>query len=407
MLLVWLTATQIADLRRLENGLSRTGDAYTEADTLRSAEYYAKFGFITDAGLPHIVYGDRFPDMGSVRNLELPLTRGVYTRYPPLPNILCGLFEVTFGFDHLWAWRLVPVALTLAATAVLFFALQLPFGPMVAAGVTVLASAVPMTLSHMHDLHFQGYAHALLLAELGLLTHIVFGRRAASSWQIAQVALIAFVQGWLSFEYVFIVTGAAIPLALVAQQYGRPASVRLVLPLVVAAGAGFIAAGALHFLQVAIFHESAAAAIADMGGRAVFRIIGDGRTPYPKAVLVVGTRYLKALWIGPDRSYFGSLLPGFTAGLVLSAWLAGRNNVRLPAAVRSAGGWLSADVMGLIAAYGISGLWVIVMPEHANAHQHFVPRIFFLAYFTAVLACVLRASAWIDARVETRSLSSF
>jgi hypothetical protein len=63
--------------------------------------------------------------------------------------------------------------------------------------------------------------------------------------------------------------------------------------------------------------------------------------------------------------------------------------------------------MGLIAAYGISGLWVIVMPEHANAHQHFVPRIFFLAYFTAVLACVLRASAWIDARVETRSLSSF
>jgi hypothetical protein len=35
----------------------------------------------------------------------------------------------------------------------------------------------------------------------------------------------------------------------------------------------------------------------------------------------------------------------------------------------------------------------MVMPEHANAHPHYVPRLFFLAYFTAAMALV---SAWKD-----------
>ena len=393
LLLAWLAATQVAEIRRLGNGLSYTADPFSEADAIRSSEHYVRFGFTSDAGLPNIQYGDRFPTDGAIAGDAL--FHGVYTRYPPLPNLLCGLFEVTFGFDHVWVWRFVPVVLTLAATVLLFRAFEAAFGSLSAAAVTVLASAAPMTLSYMHGLHFQGYAHALMLLELALLTSVVFGRAAVTASRLSVLALVGFVQGWLSFEYIFIVTGAAIPLALVARQHGHRAPPRLALQLVAAAGSGFLAAIALHFMQVIVFHGSVAAAYADFHGRAVFRMLGDGTTPYLNEVLVVLGRQAKALWIGPNMVHFGILLPAFTVGLVVSAWHGGGTSRREKVGTtEQVSWWRSADVIALLVAYGISGMWVVLMPEHADNHQHFVPRIFFLAYFTAVLASVLRARAW-------------
>src|SRR2546428_477513 len=217
-------------MRLVVNGLSNTADPYSEADALRSSEHYVKFGFTADAGLPNIEYGDRFRRVGSVGGEAL--FHGVYTRYPPLPNLLCGLYEVTIGIDRVWLWRFVPVLLTLAATAALFLALEAAIGSLAASAVTVLASAAPMTLSYMHGLHFQGYAHALFLAELALLTTMVLGGAAVTATRLGALALVGFVQGWLSFEYIFIVAGAAIPLALVARHEGRRVPARAVLLLV-------------------------------------------------------------------------------------------------------------------------------------------------------------------------------
>jgi hypothetical protein len=384
LVLVWLAATQIAEIRLLQNGLSRTADPFSEADAMRSSEYYVTHGFASNAGLPNVTYGARFPGAGSVLDPLTGLYHGVYTHYPPLPNLLCGLFEITIGYAHVWAWRLVPVALALLATAFLFFSLERAFGGAVAGTASVLFAFTPMTVTYMHGLHFQGYAHALMLAELALLTTVAFEQERASAAQLAALAAIGFVQGWLSFEYVFVVTGAAVPVMLVARQRGRTVRASLVLSLVVAAGAGFAAANVLHLLQVARFHGTLAAAIRDFTNAGAQRIAGNGRASYPVHVLRVVGFYVKMLAIGPNNRDFGGLLPAVTAGLLLVA-----------------GTWRAADVTGMFAAYGLAFLWVVAMPNHAEDHTHFVPRIFFLAYYTAALACALRAGDWVTLRARS------
>ena len=49
-LLSWLLVTQIVAIRGTQNGLSPF-EPY-EADVIRAAEYYQRYGFLKDAGLP-------------------------------------------------------------------------------------------------------------------------------------------------------------------------------------------------------------------------------------------------------------------------------------------------------------------------------------------------------------------
>ena len=71
-LLTWLAVTQTVAIHSTQNGLSSL-DPYDEADGIRAAEYYARYGFLKDAGLPHIGYGDRFPSAGWVGDAAGPL----------------------------------------------------------------------------------------------------------------------------------------------------------------------------------------------------------------------------------------------------------------------------------------------------------------------------------------------
>src|SRR5262249_54024433 len=148
-------------------------DSFSEANAIRAAQHYAEYGFTIDAGLPHILYGDRFPKYGW-KAVSDPLPYGVYTRYPPLADLICGLLEKTIGFQHLWLWRFVPVSLGLIATFYVFFGLRQVLGSVPSAVMTLLLSIVPMATSHMHGLYFEGYAHAAFLAELVLITRIFF-----------------------------------------------------------------------------------------------------------------------------------------------------------------------------------------------------------------------------------------
>ena len=79
------------------------------SDVVRSAEHYARYGFPADVGLPHTSYGNRFPNDGWLSQSIYISHLEVYTHYPPLPNWIAGLLEVTIGFQHLWLWRIVPI----------------------------------------------------------------------------------------------------------------------------------------------------------------------------------------------------------------------------------------------------------------------------------------------------------
>src|SRR6202035_3691070 len=141
-----------------------------------------------------------------------PLPSGVYTHYPPLPYLICGVLEKLIGFQHLWAWRVLPVSLGLGSAIFAFFSFKSLLGSTLSALMTVFLFAVPAATVDMDNLLFNGYAHSLFLVQLCLLVRIIFAGGSCGFGNYAAIFVLAFFQGSLCLERVFIVTGAAIPI---------------------------------------------------------------------------------------------------------------------------------------------------------------------------------------------------
>lgn len=389
--IVWLLLTQVFEIYHIRNGLSPTADPYSEANVIRAAEHYAKYGFLVDAGLAHIVYGDRFRNSGWTQDLyRFPLPSGVYTRYPPLPEIIAGMLEKIVGY-RVWVWRLVPVLLGLAATVYAFAALRRVLDSLAASGMIILLSIVPMVTSHMHGLHFEGYGHAAFLCELALLVRILFLDERPSRGAYMALFGLGFLQGWLSFEYVFVVSAAVVPLALVARAHGARVELRTVLLLLAVSGGGFVAAHLLHFLQVATFYGSISAALQDFSGRAAYRFAGEAQAPYLVQVAVNLVKYAVVIWFSPNNQHFGALLFIVTLLVILRGMMSARGASGLRTGTRRGPARLSDKrvVLPMVVSYAIAAIWLFVMPSHANIHTHIVPRVFFLPYFVVVLIFTL------------------
>ncbi len=389
--IVWLLLTQVFEIYHIRNGLSPTADPYSEANVIRAAEHYAKYGFLVDAGLAHIVYGDRFRNSGWTQDLyRFPLPSGVYTRYPPLPEIIAGMLEKIVGY-RVWVWRLVPVLLGLAATVYAFAALRRVLDSLAASGMIILLSIVPMVTSHMHGLHFEGYGHAAFLCELAMLVRILFLDERPSRGAYMALFGLGFLQGWLSFEYVFVVSAAVVPLALVARAHGARVELRTVLLLLAVSGGGFVAAHLLHFLQVATFYGSISAALQDFSGRAAYRFAGEAQAPYLVQVAVNLVKYAVVIWFSPNNQHFGALLFIVTLLVILRGMMSARGASGLRTGTRRGPAMLSDKrvVLPMVVSYAIAAIWLFVMPSHANIHTHIVPRVFFLPYFVVVLIFTL------------------
>ena len=249
-----------------------------------------------------------------------------------------------------------------------------------------------MATSHLHCLHYEGYAHSAFLAELVIITRILFSGLPTSAFSYGIVFALGLLQGFFSFDYVFVATGAAIPLAMLARENGRSVEVRLVARLVALSGAGFAIAHLLHFWQVAHFYGSVSAALNDFSSRATYRFVGAGPTSsYLTQVMHTFERYSRELWLSPGGLHFGAFLLLFSAFSV-SGIVRGTNGT----AGTNVGQWRlslmakrNCAVM-LFVAYGIGAVWLMAMPSYCRIHPHVVPQIFFLPYYVAVLAVALR-----------------
>jgi hypothetical protein len=394
--LVWLILIQLLTIVSIGNGLSPTGDSYGEADLVRSAEHYARYGFLADAGLPHITYGNRFPHDGWVLNLDsklYPLPSGVYTHYPPLANWIGGLLEVTIGFQHLWLWRIVPITCGLLALAYAFFTLKATLNSLTASLVLLFVAIVPMTSTHLHALHYEGYVQALFITELALITRCFFSDKSLSARALVAFCAIAFLQGCFTFDYVFAASAAAIPLMLLARAHGRRVDKRAVACIVVASTLSYVAAHLLHFWQVAHFYGSFSTALQDFSSRARFRSVGPDDVPYAANLIAVLLAYGRLLWFWPINQHFGPLL-ALLSGAACIRWrlnrTEGRHSIFALQGVAAAG----AAGPALIVSYGVAALWLFAMPSHSLIHTHVIPRLFFLPYFVASLDVALRLTAW-------------
>jgi hypothetical protein len=285
----------------------------------------------------------------------------------------------------------VPVFFELLATAYAFVALRHVLGPIAAGAMIGLLSIIPMVTSHMHGLHAQGYEHAAFLCELALLVRIFFSSARPSMVHYAAIFGLGFLQGWLSFEYAFVVTGAAVPLALVARAHQSPVAVRKTLLVVILSGAGFTVAHMLHFLQVVQFYGTMSLALHEFSARALYRWAGEVQKPYLVHVATNLIRYLKVLWFIPYNQHFGPMLVLFSIIVILDRIM----TMKVSTGPHTRARWYLAlffdrrVVLPVLLSYGIAALWLLAMPSHAELHPHIVPRIFFFPYFVLVLIFML------------------
>jgi hypothetical protein len=373
------------NMRNWGNALSPV-DKYSEANALREVDGFRAQGLAHDAGLGNVLFGPRYPDQGFAiadgsegRARTLTTPSGVYTHYPPGPEYLLYVAEAVFGPEPVSRLRLLP--LTFCGAGAVFFGLSLRRRFSATVGWLVMLACLAVTPFHdaNSSVHFLGYALALLLVEIG----VAIGRNRSH----VPFLLLGFAQGWLSFDYVFLVVlvPMAVELSLPCICLELRARLRLALGRCVLAGLGFVLAHLLHFGEIWAFYGSLGCALADLQSSARYRADFDqakGMVHYIHTGL--GLLYFYVLSPYPinvpvwHKYYYPP--PFRFLGLTLGVWwplvavvLCGidvRRRLRGLSPLGLLRRWCALGLIGV----GVSCVWWVVMQGHARAHEHLLYR---------------------------------
>lgn len=245
--------------------LSPIADPYSEANALRAALSYNQKGFSRSFGLPHIHFkGITFHKFNEVNEEDIP-----YLHYPPGPDLITGVLMLIFGKNHIVYYRLFPISLGLICGLFFFYGLSLWFKGWNLYISSILLSLSPISYNMMHGLHYQGYAQSLLMLSLGLFMIQI----KSDHYKPIKYGFIYFVigmlQGWLSFDYFFIIFLFPVPFIFIHNR-NKNHILNYFLVIVVSL-LGFILSHLLHFLQVVSFYKSINLAIYDFFTSAVNR----------------------------------------------------------------------------------------------------------------------------------------
>ena len=169
------------------DGLSPIADHYSEANTVRAAERFAREGLLKTCGLADPTYGDRFPGEGITGPSGSRPDDPIYHGYPPGPEWLATLYSIWLGPGQVARFRIFPVAFSLIAAAIFLCSLARAIGPWRGCCVYLACVLTPMFTLFTHSLHYQGYALSLLLVQISLLINVLgpagTGARRPGPWR--------------------------------------------------------------------------------------------------------------------------------------------------------------------------------------------------------------------------------
>lgn len=381
-------------------------DSYSEADALREVRHFLEDGVLQHYGLGTVYYPGMYPTEGFAHEPDVShfgvSPEGVYTHYPPGPEYLLYAAAKLFGLEPVSRLRLLPITVGRAATLFFGFAVRQRFGAAVGWIAMAACMITPTFTDGFVGLHCQGYAFALLLLEIGCAI--------GTGGTLAAFVPLGFLQGWLTFDYVFLVTVTPLAIELAMPQLDPSYQRRWRLAFIrsILAGGGFAAAQLLHFLEVCAYLGSFAAALRDLASAASYRAGAETvHSPlnYMSDVMVNLWLYYYGLHPFsialappapneiPNWSMFRflglSLGPWWlliTTGLLVWERLSPERDIE-----RLRRGWHAVCLSGMLT----TSLWLVVMVNHGVVHRHFLYRHLFLMFFFMVMfsACRIRVEA--------------
>ncbi|MCX7978594.1 MAG: hypothetical protein N2578_06275, partial [Bdellovibrionaceae bacterium] len=310
----------------------------------------------------------------------------VYTHYPPGPDWICGFLTTMFGKGEYGKFRLFPLILTAIALAVLGLSVLRVLSP--GAGFVFLSVlySTPLVTKGSIVLYYQGYALALLLIQIGLyISKFLHSNQNGGRFDAYFLFALGFLQGWLSFDYFFLVSFSVVPFVFLAGGQIQWPSHRFKIVYYLAPGFGFALAHAIHFLQVVVYYGSFTQALNDFLGAASYRAAGalpDGKGISPILNL---KNYL--LQYPFDERVFGNMWVFVILGAVLAILIA-RAKVKTGISAEISEG--RGEIFAVVSGFVVSLLWVIVMVNHSEIHFDFISRHLFLAAMVVMLVLALQ-----------------
>ncbi|MGF6313299.1 hypothetical protein ABIB82_007451 [Bradyrhizobium sp. i1.8.4] len=393
-------------------------DQYSEANVLRELRHFLEDGLASHYGLGTVYYPGMYPEDGFAAEKDVSMygvsSEGVYTHYPPGPEYLAYAAARVFGATPVSHLRLLPITIGWVAITCLGLSVRRRFGTAVGWLVMGACAITPTVWDGFVGLHDQGYAGALLMIELALAIGPGTG-----AWSFA---LLGFLQGWLTFDYFFLVglTPLAVELAMPRIDPDYRPRWKLALTRTLLASGGFAAAHGLHFMEVWAYWGSFSAALNDFRSSAAHRsgiALFDQAGLYSMVMLLnfmsyfVGLHPLSLSLIVPDFQLQAEWGTFRFLGLSLGPWWVvvtlvlsiGRLATQNPQLTKIRTKWTMVWCVGA----AVSSVWFVVMVNHGYVHRHFLYRHQFILFFLMILFLSVGAERWVRfirplARAEAR-----
>lgn len=377
-------------MKNTNNNLS-FADPWTEADTIRSAEAFALHGFTSNSGLPDIAFGCQFADQGTKKILldsenaktwklgtlsareghEVSYNSFVYTHYPPGPSWIAGISAKIFEPTAIAKLRIIPVLIGLLSIACFLWQIFNLVGAIKGALAAIIFASIPMLSNMMHVLSYQGYALALLLFGIAICIK-VFIHKNPSFYELLLLFSISHIQGWMGFDYFFLVI--SLPIIIMLLFPPNTTNRNKVYLMVMVCLIGFSLAHLVHFYQVINYLGSLDKALLDFSGTAAYRsqsITYDDGSALPSTASLLWS-YLTTYSGSWRHLGWSALYYSVIGSIIILALPSSAQKYRL--------------ILGIYLSLFIASLWVITMPQHAAQHWHFIPRHYFICIFFTSIA---------------------
>lgn len=231
----------------------------TELVILNAAHTFAEKGFATNCGLPDYSLSHYFWDQTKKGKLtrrspaDESVPQKIYTHTPPGSSWIVGLFVKVCGKGTLSCPRILSTIT--ANLALLFFAIMVysALGPLKSTVLMFFVFIIPMTRNMIWTFHYHNYAFSLFLVLIGFLLWVFKKKKRFNISTATILFILAFVQGWVAYEYFALTLLSPIPFALLYSQPENNEDRKRLFLAIMFLAIGFLFAASLHFIQNAVY----------------------------------------------------------------------------------------------------------------------------------------------------------
>ena len=364
----------------------------TELAALNAAHNFAEKGFTSNWGLPNFSrnYYDYVSGNSSkiskVLSSATPKADRIYTHQPPGEGWIVGLFVKACGDSSLSCPRILSTITS--SMALLFFALMIysSLGPLKSLVMMFFIVIIPMTRNMVYILHYHNYAFSIYLIYLGYLLHFFKKKRKFKISTAVILFVLGFVQGWIAYEYIFLIGLSSVPFALLYSQVDRKEDIKRLFLVILFPVIGLSLAIGLHFIQNALYFGGITEAFNDLFERGKTRLSSANPPGWPMKV----DRIWMSLWyffVIPRSWYFFIInFPILLSVCLVLIWFKDIS-ITINKPINISLKWISSrrNYFVILTAFLSSFLWILIMFNQVANEGFHMARILFFSYFVCIL----------------------